>query len=229
MNDLLLPNLARANLSDETYHILKKRIFSRRFVPGQRLDLNAIEQQLGISRTPLKMAMNRLASEGLVEIAPRRGTYVTTPTPEGIEEAFSVRRVLETLAVTKSIELMTDVQVAQLASIVQEMIRITSVPDTASIYHEYAQLDHDFHALIVRTAANSVLFKLWDQVHIHVQIARIRYRRGDRSLNLTIKEHGQIVQAFQKRDVDVARTVMGDHIHNAQIALLIDLQNLADA
>ena len=48
-------------------------------------------------------------------------------------------------------------------------------------------------------------------------------------MELTLKEHAQIVQAYQERDVDVAKAVMGDHIHNAQVALLMDLQGLADA
>ena len=222
-----LPNLARANLGEEAYRVLRDRIFSRQFACGERLDLPSIENQLGISRTPLKAALDRLASEGLVEIVPRRGTYVTTPTPDGIENAFSVRQVLEVYAVTRSVESMTDGQLEQLERIVKAMLRITQVEDHAPIYHSYAELDHSFHSLIVEAAANDVLTKLWDQVHAHVQIARIRYRRGDRSLDLTTEEHKNILAAFQARDVKAAEVLMRDHIHRAKVSLQMDLQSLA--
>ncbi len=71
-----LPNLARANLGEEAYRVLRDHIFGDRFTGGQRLDLPLIGHQLGISRTPLKVAVDRLASEGFVEVVPRRGAYV---------------------------------------------------------------------------------------------------------------------------------------------------------
>jgi DNA-binding GntR family transcriptional regulator len=175
-----LPNLARENLAEEAYQVLRNRIFSRQFACGERLDLPSIEHQLGISRTPLKAALDRLATEGLVEIVPLRGTYVTTPTPEAIDDAFSLRQVLEVYAVTHSVQCMTEAQLEQLARIVKAMLRITRVEDRAPIYHSYAELGHSFHSLIVETAGSKELTKLWGEVHAHVQIARIRYRRGDR-------------------------------------------------
>jgi DNA-binding GntR family transcriptional regulator len=221
-----LPSLARENLAEEAYQVLRDRIFSRQFACGERLDLPSIEHQLGVSRTPLKAALDRLATEGLVEIVPRRGTYVTTPTPQAIEDAFSVREVLEAHAVARSIDSMTEAQLEQLAQIVHAMLRITRVDDHAPIYDSYAELDHSFHSLIVEAAANDVLTKLWNQVHAHVQIARIRYRRGDRRLDLTTREHGNIFAAFQARDANAAEALMRDHIRRAKVSLQEDLQRL---
>jgi DNA-binding GntR family transcriptional regulator len=224
-----LPSLARENLAEEAYRVLRDRIFSRQFACGERLDLPSIEHQLGISRTPLKAALDRLATEGLVEIVPRRGTYVTTPTPQAIEDAFSVREVLEAYAVTRSVDSMTDAQLEQLAGLVSAMLRITTVEDQASIYHTYAELDHSFHSLVVEAAGNKELTKLWNQVHGHVQIARIRYRRGDRKLDLTTEEHRNILAAFQARDAKVAEALMRNHIHRARVSLQSDLQSLEDS
>lgn len=221
-----LPSLARENLAEEAYQVLRDRIFSHQFACGERLDLASIESQLGISRTPLKAALDRLATEGLVEIVPRRGTYVTTPTPEAIEQAFSVREVLEGYAVTCSVESMTGAQLERLEEIVKAMLRITQVNDHAPIYNRYAELDHSFHSLIVKAAGNDVLTKLWGQVHAHVQIARIRYRRGDRKLDLTTREHKGIFAALQARDVNAAEALMRDHIHRAKVSLQEDLQSL---
>lgn len=224
-----LPSLARENLAEEAYQVLRDRIFSRQFACGERLDLPSIERQLGVSRTPLKAALDRLATEGLVEIVPRRGTYVTTPTPEAIDNAFNVRQILEVYAVTHSVESVTDGQLEQLERIVEAMLLITKVEDHAPIYHRYAELDHGFHSLIVEAAGNDVLTKLWGQVHAHVQIARIRYRRGDRRLDLTTEEHKSILAAFQARDVEAAGVLMREHIHRAKVSLQADLQSLDDS
>ena len=80
-----LPRLSRANLSDEVYEALKEGIFRKHFAPGERLDLGKIEREMGVSRTPVKVALNRLAVEGLVEIVPRSGTYVTSPTTSAVD------------------------------------------------------------------------------------------------------------------------------------------------
>ena len=84
-----LLNITRRNINDEVYEILKDKIAERLFLPGQRLDLGKIESQMGISRTPLKDALNRLAAEGMVEIRPRKGTFVSNPSTVKISETFA--------------------------------------------------------------------------------------------------------------------------------------------
>jgi DNA-binding GntR family transcriptional regulator len=79
-----LPLLVQPKISDEVYKVLEEKIFSKQFVPGERLNLLELEKRLGISRTPLKDALNRLAGEGLIIIEPHRGSYrpgqtVTSP------------------------------------------------------------------------------------------------------------------------------------------------------
>jgi DNA-binding GntR family transcriptional regulator len=75
-----LPDFTRPNISDEAYAALKERILSRQFSLGERLNMSQLEGQIGISRTPLKDALNQLALEGLVEIQPRRVTFAVNPT-----------------------------------------------------------------------------------------------------------------------------------------------------
>ena len=92
------------------YKILKAKILSEQLTPGERLDLSAIEKQMGISRTPLKEALNRLAVDGLVEIRPRSGTYVTVHSLEKIEDVFDARQLLEVYAAGLAAERMTETQ-----------------------------------------------------------------------------------------------------------------------
>jgi DNA-binding GntR family transcriptional regulator len=72
-----LPRTTTPAIRDSAYEILRDKIMRKKFSPGQRLDLEPIEGQLGISRTPLREALHRLAPERLVEIVPRSGTFVT--------------------------------------------------------------------------------------------------------------------------------------------------------
>lgn len=224
-----LPNLARANLGEEVYQVLRNHIFSYRYDIGERLDLDSIGRQLGISRTPLKTAVDKLASEGLLQIVPRRGTYVVAPSLETIDNAFAMREVLECYAVGFSVEQMTPRQLERLAQIVGEMVRITQVSDHAPIYARYAEFDHDFHELIVEASNNNVLLELWQRTLAHIQVARGRYRRRDRSLYPTTIEHQKILAAFETQDVKRVEVLVTEHIRLARSVLREDFHSLGDS
>lgn len=113
--DSSLPRINIHTISEAAYEVLRERVISKEFAPGQRLNLEAIEKQLGISRTPLKEALTRLEMEGLVTIVPRTGTYVTDPVPEEIAESFDMRRVLEVYAVELAVQRASDEDYESLA------------------------------------------------------------------------------------------------------------------
>jgi DNA-binding GntR family transcriptional regulator len=214
-----LPNLARNNLAEEAYRVLRDCIFSQQFPCGEQLDLSSIEEQLGISRTPIKAAVDRLAAEGLVEIVPRRGTYVAELSLKTIDNAFRVREVLECYAVANSVEHMADEQLQQLAQIVAEMRRITQSEDPDTMYLHYTAADHDFHTLIIEAANNDVLSDLCDRVVMRVHFARVRYAPSGIDFDQLTKEHQDILAAFQKRDVKTAQARMREHIRGARSAM----------
>jgi len=219
-----LPRLTRPNMSQEVYEILKERILSKYFAPGQRLHLTEIEKQMGVSRTPLKEALNRLALEGLVEIKPRKGTFVTDPTPTEIAEAFDVRRILEVYAVELAAKRITESQLQQLRDRVKKLRSLTEVEDWSQIYQEYVTLDHGFHRMIMEFAGNRRLKQLWEQVNTHVQMARVRYRSAERELNQAQKEHEDILKALEARDVPALQKAMSAHIERAKQSLLRDFE-----
>jgi len=224
-----LLHVDRCSMSDQAYQILKESIFSDRFGPGQKLNLPAIAKQMGVSRTPLKEALSRLASDGLVEIMPRRGTFVTTPSRRDIEESFDVRRILEVYAIGLAAESCTDAQIAQLRELVSRMWEVVNVNDRTKTYKRYTELDRAFHQLVVDCSGNDRLREAWEQINVHVQMARIRYRRADRELDASIAQHERIVGLFPDRNRGQLQRLMGRHIEEAKHALLRDLDELKSA
>jgi len=218
-----LPRLSPRNMSQEVYDILKERIFSKQFLPGERLRLAQIEKQMNVSRTPLKDALNRLAVEGLVEIKPSRGTFVSDPSPAEIADCFDVRRVLEVYGVELAARRMTESQLQQLRDMVQKLRSFTEIEDWSQIYQEYVALDHQMHRLIMEFAGNKSLQQTWEQINMHVQMARVRYRRAEKELDLAQEEHEELLRVFEARDMATLQEVMSHHIERAKQSLLRDL------
>jgi len=219
-----LPRLSPRNMSEEVYDILKDRIISKQFSPGERLHLGEIERQMNVSRTPLKEALNRLALQGLVEIRPSRGTFVSDPGPTEIAQSFDVRRVLEMYAVELLAERMTEQHLQQLREMVQELRTLTETEDWSQIYQEYVALDYRLHRLIMQLAGNEPLKRTWEEVNMHVQMARVRYRSAERELDLAQEEHEELLRAFEARNVAVLQQVMSHHLERAKQSLLRDLE-----
>ncbi len=218
-----LPLLNHPKISDEVYRSLKTRILSSQLAPGQRLDLPQIEQHMGISRTPLKEALNRLAHQGLVEIKPRKGTYVTNPAEDEISESFDVRRVLEVYAVKLAARNMTPPRLRQIRDLVEVLGDLVRGESWSQIYQEYVCTDHALHLLIMEVAGNEKLRETWERVNLHVHMARVRYGTAETQLNWAQEEHEEILRAFDLGDVLALEQAMSHHIDRAKRSLLQDL------
>jgi DNA-binding GntR family transcriptional regulator len=220
-----LPNLSRPNISDEVYRILKQQILSRAFAPGQRLDLNEIGKKMGISRTPLKVGLSRLVADGLVEIVPRSGTYVADLNIQDIEELFDLRRVLEVYAAESAVENATEDTMREARTIVEKLRALVASGDWKNIYPQHIDLDHDLHRLIIESTGKRHLKQLWEQVNVHVQIARVRYRSTEKTLDVSMEEHEQIVSALEARDASALRTALDRHIARGRQTLRADWES----
>lgn len=213
--------LKLGNIRDEVYRILHERILTHEYPPGFRFDLSQLENQLGVSRTPLKEALHRLQAEGLIEIRPRRGTYVIKLDPHDVAESFDVRRILECAAAEIAATAASEAELGQLGSIAAEMSRLLVSAEYQRIVAGYIALDRQFHRYIVGLAHNKRLIEMWHQLDTHVQIARVR-RQFDRSdsLKYTETEHEAILQAFTRRDPPALVKALAEHIEISKIRTL---------
>jgi DNA-binding GntR family transcriptional regulator len=217
-------NISPRKISAAAYEALREKIISRELAPGQRLDLSSIEAQMGISRTPLKEALARLEMEGLVEILPRSGTYVTAPTPGDIAESFDVRLALEMFAIEIAVKTMDAAELEQVRGLVRDLRELAAAPDRDAIYPQYLGLDHKLHSQLIALAGNQRLAHVHQREDMHAQMARIRYRRSERELDLAQAEHESLLYALEARDPVAAREAMRAHLTRAKNSLLAELE-----
>lgn len=218
-----LPPLSRARASDSIFDILRERILARAFLPGDRLDVRALADQLGVSLTPVKDAMTRLAAEGLVEVRPRSGTFVADLTPDAVAETFEIRRALECLAAEHVVSRLTPELLTRVEAIVEAMERPISSERERT---EHERKNVELHTLLVETSGNRRLRELYRSLNAHLTIARIHSRRTPNPARLEQerREHRAIVDALAARDTAKLIDTLDRHIRRAGDALVEDIR-----
>ncbi len=205
------------------FDILRTNILGRGFRPGDRLDVRALAEQLGVSATPVKDAVTRLAAEGLVEIRPRSGTFVAELAPDAVAETFEIRRALECLAAERLVGQLTPDLLARFEAIIDAMERpVSNEHDRA----EHEQKNLELHALLVEASGNRRLAELYRSLNAHLTIARIHSRRRpqDERLEQERREHRAILEALTARDPTALINALDRHIRRAGGALVGDLR-----
>jgi len=223
MNKSVFPQINRERASDSVYQILRDGILTQVFQPGERLNVKELADKLGVSQTPLKEAINRLASEGLIEINPRSGTYVTGIYAADIADTFEIRLALECLAAEKALDKMTAEDLNKMRALIADLERPVRTDNERSL-HERKNVE--FHNLIVELAASRKLEEMYHSLNAHIQIARVHHSRQDweQRTEQEKEEHGEILRAFEARDRDRLIAALRQHIRRAARCLVEDLK-----
>jgi DNA-binding GntR family transcriptional regulator len=215
----------RERASDAAYESLWQAIMTQVFLPGERLNVPSIARKLGVSLTPAKEALTRLASEGLVEIRPRSGTFVTEISPDDVAETFDLRIALECLAAEKAVARLTVQDFERLEHMLAEMAR-PMVSERDRVAHDRANVE--FHNLIVERSGNRRLIQLYRSLNAHIKIARIHrsHERWGARLADEQAEHREIVDALTAKDAERVRRALSQHIGRAAQNLIDDLRRV---
>jgi GntR family transcriptional regulator, rspAB operon transcriptional repressor len=220
----LLPTLSRQRTSDSVYDALRHAILSRKFAPGQRLNVHQLAGELGVSLTPVKDALTRLEAEALIQIRPRSGTFVTAVSPDDVAEAFEIRCALECLAAEKALSRAKPEDVEQLRALTGQIGAVEG--EAGRLVH--ASRNIEFHKRIVMLSGNRRLVHMYESLDAHIQIARIHLRHADWKTRLESErlEHLAIVDALGRRDTPGLVAALRHHILRAAESLVRDLRNL---
>lgn len=220
-----LTKLKRKRATDEVYEALRQAILGRSFKAGERLQVEEIAQKLGVSLTPVRHAIQQLATEGLIDIHPRSGTYVATLSAHDIEETFEIRCALECLAAEKALARITDAKVTRL----RELLKLLAEPVASENdlkRHEKHNLE--LHRIIIDTAGNKRLAEMYESLNAHIKIARIHGAEAGVNgfsgrLAEEHAEHEAIVEAIASRDGKRLTSALRKHIYRAKDALINSL------
>ncbi len=203
---------ANLSLGNQAYQGLKRIILSREIPPGGKLNEGDLAQALGISRTPVREALNRLAKEGLVEIFPQRGAFVVQFTEKDVYELFLIRENLEGLAACLAANEMDESGLAKLESCLQGFREPFSERDA----RRYAREDFKFHQTVVLLSGARRLINLISTLHDHIRIFRLTTVGLSGRMKTSLAEHRLLIEAFRKRDPEGAERRMREHIRHVR-------------
>jgi len=224
---LELPRLHRERTVDAVYAVLRDSILTHRMAPGERLHADELTRKLGVSLTPVRHALQQLATEGLVEVKPRSGTFVANLTPKDVAETFAIRRALECLAAEGAIENAGENELRKLKELLQKLSKPVRT-DRDRRAHE--QHNEEFHKLLVRLGGNHRLCEIYESLNAHLKIARAHRNEADWPARLREEqsEHEAIFEALENRDLEALKSSLTHHIGRAGQCLLAAVSAAAD-
>jgi DNA-binding GntR family transcriptional regulator len=201
-------------ISEQVTDALRHRILEQAWRPGEKVPIDQIARDLGISHTPIREALGRLQGEGLVVYRRNQGYHVTPLSARDIYEMLDCRLMLEVFAV-RQMGSVSDALVERLESIHARFCSALAAKD----YPGNNVADREFHEAIVGSSGNSLLLRLFRSMNSHVHTMRLFYlqeRTRLPELRQSLAEHERILRAFQRRTTVEAADALADHLRRVR-------------
>ncbi len=212
--------LDRTDLTERTYVVLKDRILTRRMQAGMRVSVPEIAAALGVSRTPVNDALKRLATEGLVEIIPRRGTFVTGLTASDVDELFDVRLLIESYAVQAIVASGRSTEFVQAVREPMLRMRRAMIDDDYGDYETFVSGDREMHRTMVEMAGNRRLLEIYTHLNVHIQVTRAHYIDSVEKARQAYQEHEAILDGFRAESAEQVISALRSHVTHVKDRML---------
>lgn len=207
-------------LTVNAYNTIKQQIIDLHLKPGEIILAQNLAKSLGISRTPVREALVRLAQEGLVEPADGRKFKITEITLESVMELYEIREALEVTAIWGVTKRATKEIRSTLKKLLDDMKAALEGRD----YDTFFNLDLEFHSYIVEQHGNKTMMKMLDLIHDRVQRVRYLTINIEGRVSHTVDEHTLIYNAVVKGDSSAAVDAIRNHFNNCEV----DFSNIAE-
>jgi DNA-binding GntR family transcriptional regulator len=195
--------------AERAYQHLKGRILSREYAGGSLLTEGEIADAVGVSRTPVREAMLRLSTEGLLRLYPKRGALVVSVTAHEVRDTLEARELLETHAVELVLDVADDALIKELADALEDMRRFAAVRDVPG----FIQADRDFHRAMVAAGGNEILTKLYDSLRDRqLLMGAVLVRGTPGRISSAVEEHAEILAAVKAGDRVALRAAVMHHL-----------------
>lgn len=207
----------RLNLHDTVITALRGMILDGVLTPGEKIAERALCDRFGISRTPLREALKVLASEGLIELLPRRGAIVAQITETDIQNLFPIMGALEGVAGELACARASAHDIAHVRALHDQMMESYARHDE----QRYLRQNRQVHEAIFALARNPDLSEMYQQVLARIHACRFIRRKDDHNWATAIAEHHAIMDALEQRDGARLSQLMRDHIAGTSVRIAL--------
>lgn len=208
------------SLNEQAYLLIKERIINQEFTPGMRLVDSALAEQFGISRTPFRDAIRKLADEGLVIPAGKKGYCVFTPTVKDVSEIYEARHIIEEAAIRKLI-LTVIPQNPEALNSIEDAYQQTVIPDMDQ--KKRVEATEKFHLSIILPMDNSRLVAYYKDLLTQTRVFRCSTFANQEKQERTQRCHEKLFFALKNQDLKEALAALGEH---NQVGIEIDIGDI---
>jgi len=199
------------SLDKLAYEKIKEAILTFQFLPNDALVEGELASQLGISKTPVRDALMRLEKEGLVTRIPYKGTYVSDINNQDMANIFTIRIVLEGLAIHLATELLTEDDFQQMQKLITDHAEALKKGDVRGV----SRINTEFHNIIVNCCSNPRLQQMLHNLDDHLKRYRLLSISQGTRTDKSVPEHQAILDALRARDPKRAEAAMQTHLTSA--------------
>lgn len=196
------------SLRSQVFQTIREDILKGKFKQYDELREATLGKELGVSRTPVREALRQLELEGLVEIIPNKGAYVTGISKEDVRDIYVIRSMLEGLCVRWAAEYITKEQLEEL----DEVILLSQYYLDKGNAEQLTELDGKFHQILYEASRSRILNHVLSDFHKYVQLARNNSVKTEERARKSIEEHREILEAIREKDLDRAEKLANSHI-----------------
>ena len=210
-----------STLEEKVYNILEDQILSQKLRAGDSVTELKLSKELGVSRTPVREALQRLDREGLIKLRPNKGAVVVGISEQDLIDIYKIRTRLEGLAARIASENSDEDLIRRLS----DNIELTEFYMAKDNIEKLKDLDSDFHDIIYGYCQNRILSKTLADLHRYIVCYRKLSLSVKGRLERSLSEHREIFEAIKKGDSEAADRLMSEHVECALSNLLAILQN----
>jgi DNA-binding GntR family transcriptional regulator len=222
------PQSSSVGLAEHVYQLLKAEIINDQFKAGERIVIEAVAIRLGVSPTPVREALARLAGEQLVSFRVYVGYAVLPPLSlEELRDLFEAREVIEAAGAALACERSDDDDLVRLRDLDARIRKGRYGKDRYSDFVSFVNDNQRFHEALLDGARNPALRRAFDALNYEARIARRTQGRGIPDLDLICDEHAAIIAALAARDKTALVAAVTAHARDSHARLVEDLGRLA--
>ena len=199
------------SLRGRVFNRLREDILSGKYAEHEELKEMAIGEEMGVSRTPVREAFRQLELEGLIQIIPNKGAYVTGITEKDVKDIYMIRSLLEGLCARWATEHITEEKMEEM----EENVYLAEFHAQKGHMEQLADLDNRFHDILYESCNSKILEHQLKDFHQYVLRVRKKTLANVSRGNKSNQEHRMIMEAIRDKNADLAEQLAHQHMINA--------------